>query len=95
MGDVVGGVFDKEEKEAHIVGQAKCLACNHEWICSEPIGSQFFGCPQCGADKGIMKFPVQKGETHWRCNHCGNYHFLITPDRIYCPNCGSDQEGMF
>ena len=82
----------KLEREPHTAGPAKCLACGHEWVAVALIGDLALKCPSCHSDRGIRDGMILHGdEPHWTCN-CGNSHFLITPNRVYCQNCGLDQK---
>jgi hypothetical protein len=72
-----------------VSGMAICLSCRNVWAASAPAGTQFLECPNCETIKGVFKFPIEHEGEHWQCL-CGNWYFLITPKRIYCPNCGED-----
>jgi hypothetical protein len=39
---------------------------------------------------GRYKYPFLRGDMQWQCG-CGNMLFQVTPDIIYCPNCGKEQ----
>jgi predicted RNA-binding Zn-ribbon protein involved in translation (DUF1610 family) len=91
MGKVVA-FAPKQDAGITLNGRARCLGCKHEWIAVVPAGTVTeLECPQCGAEKGLMRFPCERSESHWRCN-CGNSYLLATPKHLYCPNCGVDQE---
>lgn len=72
-----------------VTGPAKCLCCQGKWMAIIPIPiPSFMECPFCGCEKGVMEYPVYRfGVPHWTCE-CGNDLFHVTPDSIYCPNCG-------
>lgn len=80
-------------KDKWISGMAICLSCQNVWAAVAPAGTQFLECPNCGTVKGIFKLPVEHQGEHFRCG-CGNWYFLITPKRIYCPNCGEDYSSI-
>lgn len=87
MGDVV----DLAEHRPHSSGEATCLACKHEWVAVAPSGVVWMECPACGLMRGRYKFHhCHVDKKHWTCN-CGNDLFSLTPDFIYCPNCGARQ----
>ena len=50
----------KAELDPHISGDARCLACKHEWVAVAPIGTIWLECPACKDD--------YDGET---CETCG------------------------
>ena len=77
------------EHQPHMTGEAKCLACGHEWVAVAPIGTVAFECPKCGLDKGQTKYPCQppEGSDIWECN-CGSQTFFIRPTGFMCTNCG-------
>jgi predicted RNA-binding Zn-ribbon protein involved in translation (DUF1610 family) len=86
-------VIRLQERHPHLVGEAKCLSCNHEWAAVAPIGTVWLECPECGLEKGRLAGTVYRDEPHWHCN-CGNELFYVTANGYYCPNCGLDQKGF-
>ena len=82
----------KEENTPHLSGEARCIACKHEWVAVCPTSVAFFECPNCGLHKGSMKFEVIRDGPHWKCN-CGNDLFFMMPSGMYCPVCGEFQNG--
>lgn len=90
MTNVVSLKQYKEEHEPHLTGDAKCLACGHEWVAVAPVGGSEFECPQCGCMKGVYQMFVIDDPEIWVCN-CGCDIFRVTPDYIYCVNCGTEQ----
>jgi hypothetical protein len=90
MGDIVNLKQWKDESEPHLKGYAKCLACNHKWIAIVPVGVSEFECPNCGSFKGVYQEFVIDGPEIWVCQY-GCDIFRITPDYIYCVNCGTEQ----
>lgn len=70
-------------------GDAFCFGCRHTWTASAPEGVTELECPACHAHKGLFRFPhvPAEGTLVWVCN-CGNEHFNITPEGVWCPNCG-------
>lgn len=71
----------------HSSGEARCLACGHEWAAVAPIGINWFECPSCHTMRGCHKYHYQRQDDLWTCQ-CGNDLFFVTRDGIYCPNCG-------
>ena len=84
----------KEPDDSHLAGEAKCLACGKEWMAVAAVGTSFLTCPGCGCEKGVMKYPgLYENDPIWTC-HCGCDLFRVVARGIYCPNCGSWQEGF-
>lgn len=83
----------RKDREPHLCGMARCLACKHEWVAVEPSGTVWLDCPECSLERGRYIGPVQLGGEHWHC-HCGNDLFQATKDGMYCPNCGEWQHGF-
>lgn len=83
------------KKDSHIAGEAKCLACQHEWVAVAPVGCIGLECPKCGTERGVYKYPClpHKEEKIWKCN-CGNFLFVVTPAGYFCPNCGEWASGF-
>lgn len=84
----------KMEKEPHTGGEAKCLACGHEWIAVSPLPVESnFDCPSCGTYKGVYKGIIgePEGMEVFHCN-CGNSVFTYTPYYIRCVCCGTKTE---
>lgn len=87
----MGDVLTFGEKTPHIEGAARCLLCKHEWRAVMPTGSPpFFECPECKTEQGVFIGTVVKDRHHWTCT-CGNQLFHVTPEGVYCPLCGGDQ----
>lgn len=78
---------EKEGRTPHLSGSARCLACQHEWVAVAPVGSIWLECPACSLIRGRYFEPAEKPARHWTCN-CGCDLFHVTPNEIYCPNCG-------
>ena len=80
------------QSNPHISGQCQCLGCQHKWVATAPVGTWEFECPNCKSMKGRTIYEaIQEDSYRWLCK-CGNQYFVITPDNIYCPNCGKDQD---
>ena len=79
---------------SHNRGKARCMHCSHEWEAVVPIGVlECFECPSCHLMRGMFRYPfVKEGQQVWVCN-CGNDLFHMTPNGMYCPNCGDWQTG--
>jgi len=86
-------VINLNEKRPHMQGETVCLGCGHKSRAVAPIGTVFMECSNCGTMKEVFKYPVEREGLHWKCN-CGNELFKMTPDGIYCPNCGAWQKGF-
>jgi hypothetical protein len=80
--------FDKEKKKylTHITGEARCVACKHEWVGEWPVGEYLFKCPSCGLVKGMTKGFINPQEDEHECS-CGNSLFILTPSGTKCINC--------
>lgn len=90
MGEVID-LFRRGHDDPHATGQARCIACGHEWQASTPVGDPWMPCPSCGTHRGIFKFTFLRAQDpHWTCQ-CGNQLFYITRDGAYCPACGDFQ----
>lgn len=83
----------RETNSPHLSGQAFCLDCQHEWVAVVPIGTLWLECPSCTLVRGRLKFQCERVGEQWECG-CGNDLFHVTPDGVYCPNCGAWQEGL-
>lgn len=77
----------------HLQGQARCLACRHEWQAVAPIGTFDLECPSCGLMRGAWTFPVvaPAGTVVWRCR-CGCEHMFVTPVNVMCAGCGQEAD---
>lgn len=84
---------EKEAREPHSEGKARCLACKHEWVAVAPVGTIWLECPACTLERGRFIAQHQREGDHWHCN-CGCDLFYATPDGIYCPNCAEWQRGF-
>jgi hypothetical protein len=87
--------FPKKEDpiDPHMTGEARCLSCKHIWQAVAPIGATWLECPSCMLMRGRFIYPIEHNEgLRWSCD-CGNDLFFVTPDGIYCPNCGEWQSG--
>jgi predicted RNA-binding Zn-ribbon protein involved in translation (DUF1610 family) len=83
----------RDEHTPHLAGEAKCIACGHEWVSVCPVGVAFFECPKCGVHKGCMKYETVRDDPIWTCS-CGNNYFTMTQHGMYCPACGDWQVGF-
>jgi predicted RNA-binding Zn-ribbon protein involved in translation (DUF1610 family) len=80
----------KEENAPHNQGKARCMACGHEEETVAPTGVVWMECSACHAMKKLFIHDCQRYGKEWTCN-CGNDLFRITPEGVYCPNCGDWQ----
>ena len=83
----------RADRTPHLGGEAKCLACSHEWAAVAPVGVMVLQCPACSLERGRFTGNVIRAEKHWTC-HCGNDLFHICPEGTYCPACGEWQAGF-
>lgn len=67
-------------------GDAKCMACKHEWNAVVPTGVFEFQCPNCELMKGAFNKSVDPDEDVFRCK-CGCDLWLVTASGVYCGNC--------
>lgn len=95
-GQIIRLDAEREAREPHIQGPARCLACQHEWRLVAPVGTDFCAieCPACGAERGVLCSHIHNADAGptWTCA-CGCYLFVITPQGVHCPSCGSWQFG--
>lgn len=100
MGEVVS--FAPQEKaDPHLAGEAKCIGCGEQWTAVAPVGTVSLECPQCGAERGVWRYPVRAadGDLLFTCN-CG-CEALTAYQRsgkfwLKCMCCGTDQtDGVF
>jgi len=76
----------------NITGKARCLSCRHEWKAESLPGIDWFKCPSCSLVKGKFIYPVKRKDPHWTCD-CGCDCFSINTEGVYCPQCGTWQDG--
>ncbi|MCK5603785.1 hypothetical protein KAR91_17995 [Candidatus Pacearchaeota archaeon] len=81
-------VVNIEDHMPWLHGDAYCLGCRHRWIAGCPVGVTDLECPECHSMKGKMLREVIRTDTRWACP-CGCEYFTVTPEGVYCPNCGS------
>jgi hypothetical protein len=79
-------VIDFNAYKPHMEGPALCLACKHKWQAVSPLGVFNFECPSCQSFKGTYEGMVHKYPA-WECS-CGCRYFGITPEQLFCINCG-------
>jgi hypothetical protein len=98
MGDVVTLAGRRDDGGPHCSGEARCIACGHEWVAVAPVGTVHFECPACGTSRGTYKNPVgaAPGDRVYQCT-CGseNFFFKLSEDDgrtlILCSGCGEAQ----
>lgn len=83
---------EDSDYDPHGAGLARCICCKHEWHATAPVGTLWFECPSCGIHKGTWKYPYYTpvGSLYLACA-CDNWLFVITPDGVLCPNCGTSR----
>jgi hypothetical protein len=84
-----------EKDKPSLAGQARCLACKHEWVSVVEGADSYQGsleCPECGVCRGQFKWPFQgpTSERVWTCN-CDGQLFMITEQGTRCVGCGRHQ----
>jgi hypothetical protein len=73
-------------------GEARCLACKHEWRAVFPPGASDLECPACSLLRAVPKWPFSGSSGYvWVC-HCGNDLFRLTPQSAICVGCGDMPE---
>lgn len=83
-----------EREDPHNCGTSRCMACGHEDVTVAPVGVVWMECSACHAQKALFVGACeQQGAAHWTCA-CGNDLFHVTPEGLYCPNCGAWQQGF-
>lgn len=93
MSDVVDLAAFRTTRQQHLSGACRCLACQHTWEGVAEVGATWLECPACTLPRGrFITEAVYEGE-HWVCK-CGNDLFYVMPERVYCPNCGAEQNGL-
>lgn len=89
----MNNVVSLQERKPHMAGEAKCLACTHEWIAVAPIGSYVLVCPSCSLEKGVFKrLCGPENDIVWVCN-CGCDQFYIDQKGVRCLVCATIQDG--
>lgn len=78
----------KAERKPHISGDARCLACDHEWEAVAPAGTIWLECPKCTLQRGRYFAHTAPDCMFWLCTGCGSDLFYVTPRGNFCPNCG-------
>lgn len=90
-----------EERDPHISGAAKCMACGHEWVAVVPVpmSTPDLACPKCDLSRGQLQYPVEPTDDAnvWYCE-CGSTWFHLVRDRrdvivrTLCAGCGNEQD---
>ena len=81
----------RRDREDIIRGNALCVACNHKWEATAPVGTVWLECPECTAVRARFIQPIERYGMHWICA-CGCDLFHATTEGYYCPNCGEWQK---
>jgi len=78
----------KEKTETHLTGEARCVACGHNWVAAAPVGVMELECPGCQSMLGMFIWPTSpKSEKVWTCD-CGCQLFYIVDVGNQCYRCG-------
>ena len=81
--------FKRPEKtEPHLVGNAHCVQCRHQWEAVAPVGAIFLECPECHTNKGLFTNHVEPEGDRWACNCNGCQLFFVSKRGAQCMNCG-------
>lgn len=90
-----------ERSDPHNAGEAKCIGCGHTWAAVAPVGTISLECPQCGASRGVWRYPVSasEGDLLFTCAcGCEAMTAYLREGKFYlrCMCCGTDQtEAVF
>jgi hypothetical protein len=92
---VIDLAAERESRDPHMSGEARCIACGHVWTAVAPVGTTWLECPECRTEKGLFTGAcLPEGGEMWTCE-CGCEVFFITPHAVQCYNCGAHQHGMW
>ena len=86
-----GNVIPFARTVPHLVGEARCTSCRHDWQAATPVGTDWLDCPGCGLFKGRFLHPAVPDVGRWMCG-CGCDAFAITSKAAFCIGCGTEQE---
>ena len=91
MSETIDFARAKAERSPHLSGQARCVACKHEWAAVAPLGTLQLECPSCGLERGQWAYPfsLDKGQMIYVCNFCDSTNFAIQSHRAFCVGCGT------
>ena len=89
--DIIDMAAERLKREEHVAGDARCLACKHEWAAVAPVGATWLECPECALQRGRLIGQYERDHPHWECA-CGCDLFCVTAAGTYCPNCGNWQD---
>ena len=71
-------------EQAHLSGEAVCIACQHTWVAVAPVGvTSGLECPECSLGRGGFKYDVglKEGSGLFECR-CGSDQFhIVAPGR--------------
>ena len=87
----------RKREEPHLEGEAQCIACQHRWAATAPVGTWQLECPSCGLMKGMFRYPIDadEGDLSFSCI-CGCEaliaYFRNGKFRLQCMNCGTHQK---
>ena len=86
---------ERQKRQPHCTGAARCMGCQREWTAVAPVGTHELECPGCMATKGYFLNAVMRGAQTFVCN-CGCDVFRISPEvGPYCVNCAEPAQGWF
>lgn len=88
MSKVVSLQEEKNKREPHTKGKARCFNCKYEWEADTPTSNMFcLECPECGLKKGEYIYSLIPEQEVWQCS-CGNDLFHATKSGLFCKKCG-------
>ena len=60
MGEVIGIGKKKDDSEemSCLSGDARCIACGHEWVAVVPVGTMELECIECKTMLGMFVWPT-------------------------------------
>lgn len=85
--------LERIKRGTHITGETLCMSCGQRETTIAPVGVVWLECSACGAHRSTWVYPACNDEDLWTCS-CDNQLFYITPTKVVCPNCGTQQEGF-
>lgn len=81
-------VIQLDSKRPHVSGQAKCVACGHEWVAVARAITDHLECPSCRLMKGAFANPVTRSDLLYYICSCDSAVFYISEKGPHCANCG-------
>lgn len=85
---------ERQDRELHKTGKARCICCGNEFVAVAPVGVHNMECTQCGQMMAFFVYPIQPdtGDLVWRCDNCKCEAFsqIIRNGKhcFWCVGCG-------